>query len=140
MLSVAGGKLTTYRRIALAALETLRGDLGLARLDRAPVPLPGAADLAEASARLAGRRPELEPSVRAHLLHLYGSLAEEVVALADEDPALLERLHPEAPDIAAQAVYARSREWACTSEDVLRRRTTLALRGLALPEADKLTA
>jgi glycerol-3-phosphate dehydrogenase len=50
------------------------------------------------------------------------------------DPALLEPLAPDAPDIAAQAVYAAEREWARNAEDILRRRTTLALRGLAGPE------
>lgn len=136
MLSVAGGKLTTYRRIALQALAAL----GVRGLDSKPVPLPGAADLGEASGRLARAHPDLEPAVRSHLAHLYGSLAEEVLAPADDDPSLLERLHPEAPEIAAQALYARTHEWACTSEDVLRRRTTLALRGLSVPETDKLTA
>ena len=43
MLSVAGGKLTTYRRIALDALE----QLGVRNLDRAPRPLPGATGLAQ---------------------------------------------------------------------------------------------
>jgi glycerol-3-phosphate dehydrogenase len=136
MVSVAGGKLTTYRRIALEALTAL----GVAATDRAPAPLPGASGLADASARLARSRPELDAAVRSHLLHLYGSLAEEVVSLADENPALLERLHPDGPDIAAQVVYAREREWACTAEDVLHRRTTLAHRSLTLPETDKLLA
>ncbi|HEX5468851.1 MAG TPA: glycerol-3-phosphate dehydrogenase/oxidase [Gaiellaceae bacterium] len=130
MLTVAGGKLTTYRRIALAALGQVRGELGLHRLPGRPVPLPGASDLAEAGARLARAQGDLEPALRSHLAHLYGSLAEEVLAEAADDPSLLERLHPDAPDIGAQAVYARKREWACTPEDVLRRRTTLALRGL----------
>lgn len=134
MLSVAGGKLTTYRRIALDALDELRSELGLHRLDRTPRPLPGAADLGEATTRLARRYPGLEPSVRLHLAHLYGSLAEEVLAEAGERPELLERLHPDAPDLAAQVVYAGRREWALTAEDVLRRRTTLSLRGLADPE------
>jgi glycerol-3-phosphate dehydrogenase len=62
-----------------------------------------------------------------------------VLALADQDHGLLQRLHPEAPDIAAQAAYARTSEWACTDEDVLARRTTLAVRGLT-PEAAKLPA
>jgi glycerol-3-phosphate dehydrogenase len=43
---------------------------------------------------------------------------------------LLERLNPDGPDIAAQAVYAQRREWACKPEDILKRRTTLELRGL----------
>ena len=70
--------------------------------------------------------------MRAHLLHLYGGLANEVVADADDD--LLRRLDPRAPEIAAQVAYAYRREWAVTPEDILRRRTTLALRGLDSPE------
>jgi glycerol-3-phosphate dehydrogenase len=140
MLSVAGGKLTTYRRIALDALAALRPELGIHRLDEAPRPLPGAACLRESSLRIARGYPELEAEVRTHLAHLYGSLAEEVLALADEDPGLLRRLHPNAPDLAAQAVYARRYEWACRPEDILRRRTTLALRGLALPDPQMLVS
>ena len=52
---------------------------------------------------------------------------------ARDDPALLERLHPGGPDIAAQANFAVTDEWATTVEDVVRRRTTVALRGLAGP-------
>jgi glycerol-3-phosphate dehydrogenase len=130
MLSVAGGKLTTYRRIALGALQHVRGELGIRRLPDQPQPLPGATGLAEAGVRLARANPDLEPSVRSNLAHLYGSLAQEVLDAAGGDPALLERLHPDAPDIAAQAVYAGAREWACTPDDVLWRRTTLAMRGL----------
>src|SRR5213079_987393 len=85
LLSVAGGKLTTYRRIALDALRAL----GHTRLDRTPRPLPGAADPGVVASRLARAHPELEPAVRAHLAHLYGSLAEEVLAPARDDPDLL---------------------------------------------------
>jgi glycerol-3-phosphate dehydrogenase len=131
LLSVAGGKLTTYRRIALAALDMLRVELGLHRLDRRPFPLPGAIDPDEGARRLAGRFPDLEPALRAHLVHLYGSLADEVLAPAVADPELLLPIHPGGPDLAAQALYAADAEWACRPEDVLRRRTTLALRGLA---------
>ena len=135
MLSVAGGKLTTYRRIALDALSALRAELALDRLDRRPAPLPGAADLDEATERLVRRYPELEPRLSAHLARLYGTLAEEVLAGAEDDPGLLRPLHPDGPDLVAQAVYAARFEWACRPEDVLRRRTTLALRGLASPDA-----
>jgi glycerol-3-phosphate dehydrogenase len=124
MLSIAGGKLTTYRRIALSALE----QLGLRRLDRRPRPLPGATGLDRVDLP-----EELPPAVRAHLLHLYGSLAPEVLAPAREDPSLLEPLDPAAPELAAQVVYAAQHEWARTPDDVLRRRTTLTMRGLATP-------
>src|SRR5438128_2253201 len=131
MLSVAGGKLTTYRRIALDVLSMLRAELGLHRLDRRAFPLPGAVDPGEAAQRLARRWPELEVRVYEHLAHHYGSLAEDVLAPAEQEPELLRPLHPDGPDVAAQAVYARDFEWARRPEDVLRRRTTLALRGLA---------
>jgi glycerol-3-phosphate dehydrogenase len=134
MLSVAGGKLTTYRRIALDALSMLRAELRLHRLDRRAFPLPGAVDPGEAARQLAHRWPELDPRVRAHLAHHYGSLAEEVLAPAEQEPDLLRPLHPDGPDLVAQAVYARDVEWARRPEDVLQRRTTLALRGLATEE------
>ena len=120
MLSVAGGKLTTYRRIALDALE----QLGVRNLDRRPRPLPGADGLARIAWPV-----ELDPATRTHLLQLYGSLARDVVAPAAEDPTLLEPLVPGRPDLRAQALYAREREWARTDEDVLRRRTTAWLAG-----------
>ena len=63
-------------------------------------------------------------------MHLYGSLANEVLADANGDRDLLRPLHPRAPEIGAQIAYAYRREWAVTPEDVLRRRTTLALRGI----------
>ena len=46
-----------------------------------------------------------------------------------EEPALLERLSADGPDIAAQVRYAATHEWATTVEDVVRRRTTLFIVG-----------
>jgi glycerol-3-phosphate dehydrogenase len=119
MVSVAGGKLTTYREIALTALDHVRPDLGLHRLDRRPRPLPGAAGLDRVAFP-----DDLPVATRSHLLHLYGSLATEVLAPAAEDPSQLEPLVAGRPDVRAQERYAREREWALTDEDVLRRRTT----------------
>jgi glycerol-3-phosphate dehydrogenase len=124
MLSVAGGKLTTYREIALAALEHVRPDLGLHRLDKRARPLPGAAGLDRVAFP-----DDLPVATRNHLLHLYGSLATEVLAPAADDPSLLEPLVAGRPDIRAQERYAREREWALTEEDVRRRRTTAWLAG-----------
>ena len=115
MVSVAGGKLTTYRRIALDALD----HLGVRGLSPRPRPLPGATGLE----RIAWP-DELDRVTRNHLLHLYGSLAVDVLAPAAADPSLLEPLVPGRPDLRAQDLYARTHEWALTDEDVIRRRTT----------------
>jgi glycerol-3-phosphate dehydrogenase len=115
MVSVAGGKLTTYRRIALDALD----HVGVRGLSHQPRPLPGATGLD----RIAWP-DDLDTATRSHLLHLYGSLAPEVLAPASDDPSLLEPLVAGGRDVRAQDLYARTHEWARTDEDVLRRRTT----------------
>jgi glycerol-3-phosphate dehydrogenase len=120
MLSVAGGKLTTYRRIALDALE----QLGVRNLDRAPRPLPGAIGLAKVDWPV-----ELDGPTRHHLLHLYGSRAADLVRPALDDGSLLEPLVPGRPDLRAQDTWARKHEFALRDEDVLRRRTTGWLAG-----------
>jgi len=129
MLSVAGGKLTTYRRIALDALE----QLGVKNLNREPRPLPGAVGLAHVAWPV-----ELDASTRSHLLHLYGSRAADVVRPAVEDPSLLEPLVPGRPDLRAQDAWARAHELAIRDEDVIRRRTTGWLSGsLGSPHGSK---
>jgi len=127
MLSVAGGKLTTYRRIALDALE----QLGVRNLNRAPRPLPGAIGLSHVDWPV-----ELDAPTRSHLLHLYGSRAADVVRPAVDDPSLLEPLVPGRPDLRAQDAWARGRELAVRDDDVIRRRTTAWLTGqLVQPSA-----
>jgi glycerol-3-phosphate dehydrogenase len=96
----------------------------LHRLDTRPWPLPGA------DGPQAPWPVTVEPDVREHLLHLYGCRAGAVLAPAADDVSLLERLHPDGPDIVAQARFAAEHEWARTPADVLRRRTTVTLRGL----------
>ena len=127
VVSVTGGKLTTYRRIALAVLHTLRADLALHRIDREPWPLPGAAD-AEVTADALRRRHGLAAETAAHLAGTYGTLASEVLAYDRLEPVV-----EGAPELAAEVLHARDQEWALTVDDVLRRRTTLALRGLDTP-------
>lgn len=133
MLTVAGGKLTTYRRIALEALSRLSSGLGLRNINRRPVPLPGAADAGNVASRLVAGW-DLEPAVAAQLAHLYGTRADRVLGLAAERPHLLERIHPDGPDIGAQVVFAVNEEWATSADDIVTRRTTLRARGLAGPD------
>ena len=124
MVSVAGGKLTTYRRIALAVLHALRADLDLHRIDRRPRALPGAADPDVAADALRRRHPGLDSLLAAHLAGTYGTLADEVIAAGPLEP-----LGDGLPEVEAQVLYAREREWALSADDVLRRRTTLTVTG-----------
>ncbi|MEV0221413.1 glycerol-3-phosphate dehydrogenase/oxidase [Streptomyces sp. NPDC050704] len=146
MLSVAGGKWTTFRHIGrtvMKKLEALPGHpLGE---DFEPVsalpkklPLPGVANPRAVAHRLlvdgSASGPSMGADTARHLATHYGSLAFDIARLANDNPELAERVHPDAPEIWAQVVYARDNEWAETADDVLRRRTTLTIRGLATDE------
>ncbi|MCX5556384.1 glycerol-3-phosphate dehydrogenase/oxidase [Streptomyces sp. NBC_00038] len=146
MLSVAGGKWTTFRHIGrtvMKKLESLPGHpLGedfepISELPK-KMPLPGVANPRAVAHRLLVDGPAPGPRMGAdtakHLATHYGSLAFDIARLAKDDASLAERVHPDAPEIWAQVVYARDNEWAETADDVLRRRTTLTIRGLATDE------
>ncbi|MFJ8938259.1 FAD-dependent oxidoreductase [Streptomyces sp. NPDC102365] len=146
MLSVAGGKWTTFRHIGrtvMKQLETLPGrPLGedfepISALPK-KLPLPGVANPRAVTHRLLVDSPTVGPRMGAdtakHLATHYGSLAFDIARLAEENPELAGRVHEDAPEIWAQVVYARDNEWAETADDVLRRRTTLTIRGLANDE------
>ncbi|WP_314413363.1 glycerol-3-phosphate dehydrogenase/oxidase [Streptomyces kroppenstedtii] len=146
MLSVAGGKWTTFRHIGrtvMKQLETLPGrPLGedfepISALPK-KLPLPGVANPRAVAHRLLVDSPTVGPRMGAdtakHLATHYGSLAFDIARLAEDNPELAGRVHEDAPEIWAQVVYARDNEWAETADDVLRRRTTLTIRGLANDE------
>jgi glycerol-3-phosphate dehydrogenase len=107
-------------------------------------PLPGFASPEAVAHRLlvdgVAPGPRMAADTARHLATHYGSLAFDIARLANEDPALAERVHPDAPEIWAQVVYARDHEWAYDVDDVLRRRTTLTVRGLDTPEVRERTA
>ena len=130
MVSVAGGKLTTWRLIGARTARLALGSIGRTPAPRRAVALPGAGKPDAIERSLAATHPELPPDVRAHLARHYGTRSADLLAPADDDRHLLERMHPDGPDIWAQALYGRDREWAATVDDVVHGRTTVALRGL----------
>lgn len=107
LLTITGGKWTTYRRMA--------------------------EDCVDRAAELAGlpRRPCVTRDQRLHGyregatgdLAGYGSDADAIAALSAAEPALAERLHPALPYTGAEVVWAAREEMARTVEDVLSRRT-----------------
>jgi glycerol-3-phosphate dehydrogenase len=137
LVSIAGGKLTTYRLIAASVvdrvLQALRrsGDARRFPPSRTgDTPLPGGrgdpVDLAAAA--LARDGHGLAPAVVGHLANRYGSRLEKLLGLVADDRRLGHPIVPSLPDAQAEVVEAVEHEWALTLEDVLRRRTQVALR------------
>ncbi len=136
VLSVFGGKITTYRRLAEAALDRLAPYLPQARQRAgwtARVPLPGgdfAVDgLAALAAALAAEYPFLTPAHAGRLAAAYGTRAKDILhdARATADLGIWFG----ATLTQAEVHYLMAQEWAQTAEDVLWRRTKL---GLALAD------
>jgi glycerol-3-phosphate dehydrogenase len=128
MVSIAGGKLTTWRRIGLQAAGIATAALGLEAPDGRPRPLPSAVEPAAARAHLRALFPHVDEAVIAHLVHGHGARAAAILERTTADETLLEPLSARSPDIGAQVLHAREREWAVTVDDVVRR-TGLAPRG-----------
>jgi glycerol-3-phosphate dehydrogenase len=109
LITICGGKWTTYRKMAEDCVNQ-------------------AATLAQLE-----ERPSITGHLNIHGFHdspekfgdlaVYGADAPEILKLADGDPSLARRLHPDLSYIAAEVVWAVRREMARTVEDVLARRT-----------------
>ncbi len=109
LVTITGGKWTTYRSMAVAAVDAAAEQGGL---DLRPS--------ATHSLRLHG----WEPSAYSEALPGgYGSDRGLLEELACEQPDWKERLHPRLPYTAAEIVWAVRFEWARSVEDVLARRT-----------------
>jgi glycerol-3-phosphate dehydrogenase len=139
LITVAGGKYTTYRVMAEdavdAAVRNLKGRVPGSVTDRTP--LLGA----EGFHALWNRRTRLAKEVGLHvsrvehLLGRYGAMIEEILALIDERPELGEPLDGADDYLKAEVVYAAAFEGALHLDDVLARRTRISIetfdRGLA---------
>ncbi|TVQ53577.1 MAG: glycerol-3-phosphate dehydrogenase [Rhodobacteraceae bacterium] len=131
ILNVFGGKITTYRRLAEAALEKLRPFFPeMKPAWTAGVPLPGGdfpVDGAPALvASLRERHPFLDAAWALRLVRAYGVEAAEVLGGAETAEALGRRFGWNLTE--AEVRWLMTREWARTAEDVLWRRSKLGLR------------
>lgn len=131
MLSIIGGKLTTYRSLAEETVDAAFAKLGrkAPKSGTRKAPLPGAEpDFPAFAGRFVRERPDWlsEESAR-WLLRVYGGRAREIIALAEQDASLREPLVSGKPGIAAAISFSFEHEYAKTLADVLLRRTMLAL-------------
>jgi glycerol-3-phosphate dehydrogenase len=111
LLTITGGKWTTYRQMAEDCVDYA---ITLGRLRDEPCPTKKLK--IHGYAEMRGSRDEEDP------LEVYGSDAGEIRAMA-QDPELAKRLHPALPYIGAEVVWAVRSEMARSVEDVLARRT-----------------
>jgi glycerol-3-phosphate dehydrogenase len=130
LVSVAGGKYTTYRLMARDAVDAAARDLPFAvdASRTADTPLLGAVGLSGAGYRLgvhAGAR-SLAPEQLQHLVRRYGSLASGVLDLVAAQPELAVPLDGAGRYLAADVTYATLHEGALHIDDVLTRRTHIA--------------
>ena len=121
LVTVTGGKLTTYRRMAEDTVDrVVELDGKRARCRTKRLPLTGARGFEHPTG--GG-----EPSVHAHLAFRYGTEAVEILALVDSDSRLGQPLVTGLPYLRAEAVWAVEAEMATTLDDVLSRRTRARL-------------
>jgi glycerol-3-phosphate dehydrogenase len=127
MLTITGGKLTTWRRMAKMTVDRLvEREARDAPCHTAEIPLGREASEEE----LEGPESVTQESVR-QLAFRYGHAAREVLALAGERSELAEPIVEGRPDLLAEVAVAARHEQARTVADVLLRRTRLGL--LAAP-------
>jgi glycerol-3-phosphate dehydrogenase len=128
LLTITGGKLTTWRRMAQLTVDRVverEGREAPCRTHEIPLGEPaGDDDLPDVHG--------VDDESRVLLAGRYGHGAREVLDLAAERPGLARRIVPDLPDLVAEAPFAATHEQAFTIGDVLLRRTRVGL--LAAPD------
>ena len=131
LLTITGGKLTTYRRMAKDVVDRIvERDGRKARCRTDEIPLGGTQPLGQVrdEVRAAAASLGLDERVADGLVRQTGERAHDVLSLVAADPSLGHVLSPSAPHIAAEVVHAARTEGAVTLDDVLSRRMRLSLR------------
>ncbi|MGE0792239.1 MAG: glycerol-3-phosphate dehydrogenase [Sandaracinaceae bacterium] len=142
LITIAGGKLTTYRRMAaevvdtaVRVLELSRGpiDLEAARTDKDPLPgaigWPDDDDHAKVADEVSkAGHPFIADDVARELADTYGMRGLEIAKRVQKNHALGERLVPGRPEILAAVDFAVEEELAATVSDIMIRRTQLFYR------------
>ncbi|HEV7350528.1 glycerol-3-phosphate dehydrogenase/oxidase [Telluribacter sp.] len=128
LVSLLGGKWTTYRLMAKDTLDEVEKLLGQENPCRtADHILVGGDGFTTESWKEISTSYGLEESVSRHLANRYGSQASKVADLIREDAALGEHLLPDYPFLKAEVVYAAREEMAVTPRDILARRMRLEI-------------
>jgi glycerol-3-phosphate dehydrogenase len=123
MLTITGGKLTTFRRMAAQVVDRITdrdGREAECRTDDIPLGMAARPEDLETDAKLPDGATD-------QLAFRYGHAARAVLDLCEERPELAEPIVPGRPDLLAEVVIAARLEQARSVADVLLRRTRLGL-------------
>jgi glycerol-3-phosphate dehydrogenase len=143
LLSIVGGKLTTYRNLSEHAVDLVFRKLARrsppCRTRELPLPgaVPGAFDLFRATFVATSGLPE---ETARRLLRVYGTRAADVLELAGDDEGLLAPVGDERGTLGAEVPFALRFELAETLTDVLMRRTMIGMGPSAGIGADEAAA
>lgn len=143
LVTITGGKLTTYRRMAADVVDLLvarDGRDAACRTDEIPLGGTGRAYEDVLADVLAGCAAlGLPEEVAVTLTRQQGEAAASVLSLVAADPGLGAELSPAAPHLAAEVVQAARHEGATSLDDVFSRRLRLSLRArdAGLPAAPR---
>lgn len=134
LVSVTGGKLTTWRQMAQDVVDDLAAADGRrvrATTSRVQLGANGSRREGDARVRVAGARLGVDPVTCSALHHRHGDLATAVLAACHAEPDGLEPLVPGLPYVRGEVRWAVRHELARTVDDVLQRRTRVSLRHAA---------
>ncbi|HVU74260.1 MAG TPA: glycerol-3-phosphate dehydrogenase/oxidase [Mycobacteriales bacterium] len=148
LVTITGGKLTTYRRMAADVVDLLCArDESKARCRTDEIPLGSSRPLAALTTDVieAAAAVSVDAECARLLVRQHGERAPDVLGLVAGDRSLRDRISPAAAHILAEVVYAAREEGAATLDDVLSRRMRISLRardaGLPIaPHAARLLA
>ena len=132
LISIGGGKLTTYRAMAEHGIDLVLKRLGNNSANRTTkdIPISGGemsrVELDQTAKQLASHY-NLPMDVTRHLAFSYGSNFDALIRLMLDDESLRERLVADLPVVKAEIVYAARHELAVSLTDALTRRTRLAM-------------
>jgi len=144
VVTVTGGKLTTYRKMAEDTVDQVVGQLSgraVGRCVTKHLALRGAPRPGDPAGPSADHRA-VRPALRSHLRSRYGTESEAVLAVADGRPELLDPVVDGLPYVGAEIVYAVRAEMAQTLGDLLSRRTRALIQhaGRAVDAAEAVAA
>ena len=131
LVSISGGKYTTYRVMAADTIDAVGADQGLnlPASSTSSVPLIGADryDEVRSEAKKISEDNGISLEVINHLISRHGDRIGEILELISLDPQLAKPLHSARPYLCAEVVHAVRNEAALHLEDVLTRRTRLSI-------------